>query len=217
MASAGEKSRDVLEVDVKKASRGDLQEVVDVLARAFDDDPLANWVVVQDGKRKERLRRYFDVPIRHVAARRGEIYTTGDVLGAAVWMPPGVSGAGFFDELRMLPRMLRCTGVRRLPAILLGLLAVEKKRPRIPYWYLMALGVEPAFQGRSIGTQLMAPVLARCDSEGVPAYLESSKERNIPLYERNGFRVTDEVEVARGGPKVWLMWREPARPSPGPA
>jgi hypothetical protein len=56
----------------------------------------------------------------------------------------------------------------------------------------------------------MRPVLERCDGEGVPAYLESSKERNVPLYERNGFRVTEEMVVPNGGPKIWLMWRDPA-------
>ena len=72
----------------------------------------------------------------------------------------------------------------------------------------MALGVEPALQGKGIGTQLMAPVLEKADRERMPAYLESSKEQNIPLYERNGFKVTKEHTI-KDGPKIWLMWRDP--------
>ena len=55
----------------------------------------------------------------------------------------------------------------------------------------------------------MRPVLEECDRDGIPAYLESSKERNVPLYERNGFRVQRTVDVPSGGPRIWLMWRDP--------
>jgi hypothetical protein len=43
----------------------------------------------------------------------------------------------------------------------------------------------------------------------MPAYLESSKEINVPLYERNGFKVTEQMTVPNGGPPIWLMWRDP--------
>jgi carbamoyl-phosphate synthase large subunit len=48
-----------------------------------------------------------------------------------------------------------------------------------------------------------------CDREGIPAYLESSKDRNVPYYERFGFKVTKEIALPRGGPLVWAMWRDP--------
>jgi hypothetical protein len=31
----------------------------------------------------------------------------------------------------------------------------------------------------------------------------------VPFYERHGFRVTGEVSIPRGGPTLWLMWRDP--------
>ena len=51
-------------------------------------------------------------------------------------------------------------------------------------------------------------MLEACDRDEVPAYLESSKERNVAFYARHGFRVTEEIELPKG-PPVWLMWREP--------
>jgi hypothetical protein len=54
-------------------------------------------------------------------------------------------------------------------------------------------------------------VLERCDRDGVPAYLESSKERNVVLYERHGFRVVEQLRLPKDGPPIWRMWREPAK------
>ena len=70
------------------------------------------------------------------------------------------------------------------------------------------LGTEPASQGQGLGSAVLGPVLEQCDADGVGAYLESSKERNIDFYARHGFRVTDELRLLRG-PRMWGMWRDP--------
>jgi len=54
----------------------------------------------------------------------------------------------------------------------------------------------------------MATILTRCDAEGIPAYLESSKESNLAYDERHGFRTTRELSLPDGGPSVWPMWRD---------
>jgi GNAT superfamily N-acetyltransferase len=81
--------------------------------------------------------------------------------------------------------------------------------PHGSYYYLQFLGVAPGRQGQGIGAALMAPVLKRCDREGMRAYLDATSERSKTLYERHGF----EAEAAfalPGGPPLWPMWRWPA-------
>lgn len=51
--------------------------------------------------------------------------------------------------------------------------------------------------------------LDRADAEHAPAYLESSKESNVPYYERFGFEVTRAIVIPGGGPTLWGMWRQP--------
>ncbi len=55
-------------------------------------------------------------------------------------------------------------------------------------------------------------MLAICDRDGTPAYLESSKEQNVAFYARHGFVADGPVEVLPGAPPVWPMWREPLSP-----
>jgi ribosomal protein S18 acetylase RimI-like enzyme len=86
---------------------------------------------------------------------------------------------------------------------------MERKHPKTPqHWYLAVLGTAPDAQGRGLGSAVLGPVLEQCDRDGVGAYLESSKERNIDFYARHGFRVLEELRLLRG-PKMWKMWREP--------
>ena len=44
---------------------------------------------------------------------------------------------------------------------------------------------------------------------GLPCYLETEKERNVPFYKRHGFDVVVEVDLPKGGPHIWTMKREP--------
>jgi ribosomal protein S18 acetylase RimI-like enzyme len=92
----------------------------------------------------------------------------------------------------------------------LGLVAaMDEEHPAEPHEYLWFLGVVPAAQGLGLGSTLMAPVLARADREGRPAYLEATSARNKALYERHGFRARAPLSVA-DSPPLWPMWREPA-------
>ena len=202
-------ARDRLDVSVRKATRTDVPDLTGVLARAFDDDPMTNWFVARDAHRQQRIAHMQRVSLERISLPRGEVYTTDGLHGAALWAPPGKWKMGLLQQLLLVPPMSRATGLRRIPTILGGVSAIEKKHPAKPHYYLFVLGTEPEHQGRGVGTQLLRPVLERCDREGVPAYLESSKEKNLPLYERNGFRVTEVFQVPNGGPPLWLMWRDP--------
>lgn len=196
-------------VNVRKSTKADRGTLVAAMARAFDDDPIANWLAKQDARRARRIYDFMDAGLK-MTERYNEIYTTDDIDGGAFWSPPGKWKMGIFQQLMLMPQMMRVVGsLRRVPSTMGAFNIIEKKHPHEPHYYLLALGVEPDRQGRSIGTQLMRPVLEMCDRDKVPAYLESSKEVNVPLYERNGFRVTEEMVVPNGGPKIWLMWRDP--------
>ena len=71
--------------------------------------------------------------------------------------------------------------------------AVSPFHPRKPHWYLAVLGTDPSAQRSGIGAALIAPTLRRCDDEGLPAFLESSKEANLPFYQRHGGRSTQQI------------------------
>ncbi len=195
--------------DVRKLTAGDVPRVARALARAFADDPVMSWIFQDDSGRPARLERAFGLFLRKIWLPEEECYAADRQFGAALWLPPGKWHLGALAQLRMLPSTISVAG-RNLPRLFTALNLIEKKHPKAPpHYYLAVLGVEPEFQGRGFGSALMRPVLARCDRDRMPAYLESSKRRNIALYERHGFRVVEELRLPKEGPPIWPMWREP--------
>jgi ribosomal protein S18 acetylase RimI-like enzyme len=195
--------------EVRGLSPAEAAQAAEALAAAFQDDPVMSWCFPRAGRRAATLRAGFELFLRHVWLAHDRCFTTDGVAGAACWLPPGQWRLPKRRQIALLPSLLRIGRERSLRFGRVFAL-VERKHPRPPHWYLATLGVAPADQGRGLGSRLMHPILARCDAEGMPAYLEASSPRNRALYERHGFEMTEELKLPGGGPPIWLMWREPA-------
>jgi GNAT superfamily N-acetyltransferase len=194
-------------VEVRVAGRGDAGEAAEVLAHAFYDDPVFSWLVPVGGSRDRRLRRFFLTELHHESLRHGAVevaWIDGRAAGAAVWFPPG---AGLGTEVAALPGYLRAFGRRFVNVARFESMAVRVHPREEPHWYLLAIGVAPDRQGEGVGAALLRSRLRRCDADGLPAYLESSKLGNVPLYEHFGFRGTGTLGLPEGAPVVTTMWR----------
>ena len=189
--------------DVRPATLDDARALAPPLARAFHDDPVTIWTHPREGKRLRRTERFFMGRLKALLPHELS-FMCGDGAGAAVWAPPDAWQMGLRELLHDLPAFLST----RTPTVMRGMHEVERRHPRSPHYYLSILGVDPPRQGSGIGSALLGPMLRRCDSEGVGAYLETATEKNVRFYSRHGFRVVDEVPLLKG-PPMWLMWRDP--------
>jgi GNAT superfamily N-acetyltransferase len=206
------------DLKVSRMGRDRIPVASEVLARAFQDDPVAAYVIPDPHERARCLPPFYALPAA-LAERFGEAFVTGpDVLGAALWFPPGLTefGAGHFQEVGAgsLAGQLPEGAFGRFASLVGYLDGLRRRDVRQPHWYLAILGVEPELQGRGIGGALMRPILDRCDRAQLPCYLETQKERNVPFYERHGFRVVVEVDEPTSGIRFWTMLREPHGASP---
>lgn len=192
--------------EVRKATTADVDALGAALARAFDDDPVMRYLF-PPRRFAKRLAGFMAVEAVSLL-RHDCIWTTDDVVGAAMWAPPGQWRTPLGEVVKHLPALLPVFGRNTLRA-LKTLATVEKVHPREPHYYLAVLGTEPAAQGKGIGSGLLQPILKRCDDEGTGAYLESSKQSNIAFYARHGFEVMSALPLGPGAPTVWPMWREP--------
>lgn len=195
---------------IRPATAADLPALGRSLANAFADDPIWMWLTRQDERRYQRgAAGFFEADARTMLNGPGEVLVDDQLGGAALWRAPDHWKGTLADTARIAPAALRLMGART-PRAMAALAGMEKVHPSdVPHWYLSILGTDPAHQGRGVGSALIRSVTDRCDEQGMPAYLESSKETNVPFYARHGFEVTAEHRFAKDGPLLWLMWREP--------
>jgi len=211
-------------VHVRRATSADVPALAAMLARAFLDDPVASWAWRADRLRLGALERFHGVRLRQLLVGE-EVWTSDELTSVALWAAPGRWHSTLRETAELVPSFLHPRLLARMPMVGLGWEKLERAHPRRPpHMYLALLGTEPGAQGRGLGSAVMAPVLAQCDSFGVDVesseedqpslyagmscYLESSKERNVPFYERFGFKVIGEIHLLRG-PTMWKMWRDP--------
>ncbi len=179
-----------------------------VLAAGFFDDPVFRWAMPDDDRRRASLPAVFDAFVAAFAPH-DETYTTRSAAGAALWAPPGVAPVREQD-LEPFEAALEAACAADLPRLARVMEVLEATHPHEDCWYLNLLAVEPAAQGRGIGSALLRAVTDQADAQGARCYLEATSDDNRRLYERHGFVATSAIIVDSTCPPLWAMWRNPA-------
>ena len=185
----------------QRATLADVETIGRIVSAGFYDDPIQTWIFPDPATRLEFGQLVFSGLAADFLPDRGTIHVLEDSC-TALWRAPGFDDSS--DEAPG-PLPVPDDANERLGILVAAMAAAH---PHEPHWYLNILRTLPERQGQGLGQRTMEPVLRICDSEGVPAYLESSNPRNMSLYERNGFVQTGEIPLP-DGPSLYPMWRDP--------
>jgi len=201
--------------DVDRMVAPEEPAVVAMLSRAFYDDPLFGYFVPNLVHQTKGLLGFMHGAVKD-AQPFGEVWvahTDDKVAAAAVWLPPGGYPRSpkreVLTNVRAVPAFTHARGRVRESLKLLAAVDKAHKDVERPHFYLAVLGSDPLFQRVGAGSAALAPVLARCDEEKLPAYLETQKEANLAYYARHRFEVVRKLEIGPC-PPVWTLLREPA-------
>lgn len=177
---------------------------------AFATDPLLRWVWPGQERYDGCAPTFFGL-LLDLRIEAGEVWIAGPdgsaVDSVAMWDPPG----GLY-----LP-----AAAERWAEVHAGFTPAERATWAFydealgvpvtagPHWYLGVLATDPGRQGTGLGRAVTTPMLAAADRAGLPAYLETASDTNVAIYRRLGFAVVREVDLPGGGPRCWLMRRDP--------
>lgn len=181
------------------------------MAHAFHDQPNFTWVLPDASTREDALAWLFGVLVAGLGVRYGEVYTTHDDAGGAVWTRPG-SRVGPWGSVRSgamaLPFRFGLGGTMRFARLGGNIERVRAEAAPERHWYLVALAVGPARSGQGIGSKLIAPVLEKASAAGTYCYLETFGEDAVRFYDKHGFEVVAEDRVGADEP-FWGMTKKP--------
>jgi ribosomal protein S18 acetylase RimI-like enzyme len=202
----------------RKLKRSETDELIALYRRAFWDDPAIVFMLPDEKHRARTMDAYMRMQIRY-GFRYGRVLTIADegrLRVGSVWLPPGEAPphllglirCGFVQLLLSNPNV---PSLRKFFALSAEIEKLHKKDVPKQHWYLMLLAVDPPDQGKGFGGAVLGPELEEADRRGLPCYVETTKARNVPFYEKQGFVVKKEIAIPMGGPPVWTMIREPVR------
>jgi len=204
--------------EIRQASRADWRQLAAITADGFAEDPVMGWVLGPPRAILSGLRVF----ARDIYLPHGMCHLSGDA-GATMWMPHGAAGrTGPLTMVQFALGQMRHGRPGALKRAETATAAMARHHPKAPHLYLFTIAARKAARGRGIGKGLLAPVLAACDRDGMPVYLENSNPVNNGFYLAHGFEPLDAFAVgeADGAPSMVPMWREPrsvSGPLPGGA
>lgn len=192
----------------------ELETVSGVLARAFAEYAWTRWVIPEEGY-EDRLRELQRLYLGH-ARECGSVVVDEGLRSVAALLPASAPEPG--PELVARVVELHGDRIERLAqASETGQREPGEEVAPPAQWRLETIAVDPDAQGSGLGSGILRHALdgVRSHYPRAAISLETSAEDNVRFYERAGFRVVAEWQIA-GGPRVWSMRSEPAGPAGAP-
>ncbi|MEW6144213.1 MAG: GNAT family N-acetyltransferase [Thermodesulfobacteriota bacterium] len=187
---------------IMTAKVADTERCLAVLTLAFGSDPAARWTWPDQRQYLEAFPR-FALAFGGAAIGLGTAHYYEGFAGVALWLPPGAVP----DEESLMNVFQETVDGYRRDTVYSVMEQMETYHPTEPHWHLPLIGVDPAMQGRGIGSVLQRHVLDICDREETLAYLEATSARSVRLYERLGFEPLGTIQAGDSPPIVPMLRR----------
>ena len=194
-------------MSIRQSRQSDLDAATETIALAFATDPVWSVALATSDGRTDHLAAYWRFFVTSAHAQGG-VWLLDDGAAVSVWVPPrgkelgpaAAAGLEAFNQATFGPD--RAAELEEL---------FERFDANHPtgedHAYLSLLATHPDHRGRGIGQTLLADVLGRWDTLGVPSYLESTNPANDHRYVRAGFRPIGAFRAVRDGAPITTMWR----------
>jgi predicted N-acetyltransferase YhbS len=189
---------------VIKAKYTDKNLIVNILASSFDKNKSVNYIIKQDGKRAQRIKRLMEYSFE-MCYSFGDVYLSDDKKACALILLPDKKKTNFKSVLLDVKLIITCVGLSKLFKVLNRESKIKEFQTKGLMYYLWFIGVDPNEQNKGIGSALIQEIITEGRSMQRPVCLETSTLKNIPWYEKFGFQIYNELDL---GYPLFFMKKE---------
>lgn len=196
---------------VRPAEQRDVPRIAATLTIAIAGSRWARWALPEDG-RMQRLTRWHELAAGHRGVATRTAWVDEAVTSVSVWRAPDNAA-----DTAPLPADVRAALARELPYLAAeraDVVArtqdlVDAARPAGPHWELAFLGTRPTARRQGRAAAVLAPALARCDADGVPAVAVAYSWAAVNHLRGSGFEVSAALRTADDALPLWVVTRQP--------
>lgn len=187
-----------------KAEYTDKELAVDILSKSFDDNKSVNYIIKQDGKRDERIRRLMEYSFE-VCYSFGKVFFSDDKKGCALIVLPDKKKTTARSVLFDLKLILSGIGLSHVKKAMSREAKIKELQPKEPMYYLWFIGVLPDQQSTGTGSRLMKEIISESERDKRMICLETSTLKNLPWYQKFSFTIYNELDLLY---KLYFLKRE---------
>jgi ribosomal protein S18 acetylase RimI-like enzyme len=175
--------------------------IINILSQSFADNRSVNYIIKQGKYKQKRIEELMDYSYK-LSCEFGKAYVSPDKKSCALIMYPDKKRTTVKTILWDIRFILMAIGIGNIKKALHREAIIKEQHPKIPFTYLWFIGTEPSGQGKGIGTALMKQIISDSGKQHRPIILETSTLKNIPWYEKFGFKIYKELDF---GYKLYCM------------
>ncbi len=176
---------------MKLINQSEIAQAKKIFALAMFDDDLHKYFFPDEKSRIEKLQHFYEFKLKtmllntYKTSEKHEgfcILEKPDEHRSTITFNDVIEGfslvfnIGMFSLVRMVRYQLWST-------------KLKKRLISGPYWYLDTVVVSPDYQGKGFASKMIKPFLSEANARGEKVYLETQNMKNVPVYEKYGFRL----------------------------
>jgi len=179
--------------------------VVNILSKAFNENRSINYVIRPGIGRESRIRKLMEYSFETCQAF-GEVWISEDEEVCALILHPDKKRTSVKTILWDFRIALSVIGLARVARVLGRESKIKAFHPKEPFSYLWFIGVNPSYQNKGKGSQLLKEIIDQSIQSGRSIYLETSVDKNVPWYRKYGFEIFQTLDFSY---TLYMMRRSP--------
>ncbi len=178
---------------MQRASIAEKENIVDILTRSFLDNKSVNYAIKQDARREQRIKKLMEYSF-DICSLFGDVFISEDKKGCALVVMPDKKKTTLKSVLLNIKLVFAAIGIANVKKAMKREAAIGKIHPEEALYYLWFIGVHPSEQGKGVGSRLLTEVIQEGRNKKRTVCLETSTLKNIPWYEKHGFKIYRELD-----------------------